>query len=125
MLSGLVAGAIVSAIGSSSGSVALVSEDWRLSVLQVTLGPVLEEVLFRGYLFAVLVWALKGVAGDPMRDRLVVMASATVFALAHCAQPGVSWLQLACIIVDRNALRLAEARFRVNCELSASVRDRS
>jgi len=97
VVSGLVAGAIVSVIGSSSGSGAVLNEDWRLAVLQVTLGPVLEEVLFRGYLFAVLVWALKSVAEDPMRDRLVVMASATVFALAHCAQPGVSWLELACI----------------------------
>lgn len=96
--SGLVAGCIVFAIGSSSGSGAVLNEDWRLAVLQVTLGPVLEEVLFRGYLFAVLVWALKSVDEDPVRDRLVVMASATVFALAHCAQPGVSWVQLACII---------------------------
>ncbi len=97
VVSGLVAGAIVSAIGSSSGSGAVLSEDWRLALLQVTLGPVLEEVLFRGYLFAVLVSALKNVVEDPLRERLVVMTSATVFALAHCAQPGVSWLQFACI----------------------------
>ena len=66
-------------------------------MLQVTLGPVLEEVVFRGYLFALLMWLFSRVADDGRRNRLVVVLAAVVFALVHLAQPGVSWLQLACI----------------------------
>ena len=38
------------------------SDNWKLIVLQVTLGPVLEEVVFRGYLFAFLMWLFERVA---------------------------------------------------------------
>ena len=34
--------------------IAFESNDWRLIVLQITLGPVLEEVVLRGYLFTLL-----------------------------------------------------------------------
>jgi membrane protease YdiL (CAAX protease family) len=61
------------------------------------LGPVLEELVFRGYVFTALGWALMRIARDPALHRLVVIPSAVVFALAHLAQPGVSWLQLGCV----------------------------
>jgi membrane protease YdiL (CAAX protease family) len=48
---GVLAGAAVFAIGSASRQGMGLSNDWRLIVLQVTLGPVLEEVVFHGYLF--------------------------------------------------------------------------
>ena len=53
--------------------------------------------MFRGYLFAFLMWLLSKVANDAGRNRLVVVFAAVVFAVVHLAQPGVSWLQLACI----------------------------
>ena len=68
-----------------------------LVVLQVTLGPVLEEVVFRGYLFTLLAWSFHRLADSGGRNRLVVVATAVAFALVHMSQPGVSWLQLACI----------------------------
>ena len=55
--SGLFAGIVIFAIGSGSGQSIILSSDWRLALLQVTLGPVLEEVVFRGYLFSLLIWA--------------------------------------------------------------------
>jgi membrane protease YdiL (CAAX protease family) len=58
---------------------------------------VLEEIVFRGYLFAFLMWLLSKAGIDAGRNRLVVVFAAVVFALVHLAQPGVSWLQLACI----------------------------
>jgi membrane protease YdiL (CAAX protease family) len=73
------------------------SNNWRLVLLQVTLGPVLEELVFRGYLFTVLARALTGIGDDLTQRRLVVGTTAVVFALSHLAQPGVSWLQLACV----------------------------
>ena len=94
--SGLVAGIVVFVIGTASGQNMRLSDNWKLIVLQVTLGPVLEEVVFRGYLFAFLIWMFTSVdkAG---RNRLAVVFTAVVFAAVHLAQPGVSWLQVACI----------------------------
>lgn len=97
MMGGVVAGTAVFEIGSASRQRMGLSSDWRLVVLQVTLGPVVEELLFRGYLFTLLVWSFRRVADDSVRSRLVVVAAAVTFALVHMSQPGVSWLQLACI----------------------------
>jgi membrane protease YdiL (CAAX protease family) len=94
---GFLAGAAVYVIGSASRRGMGLSKDWRLIVLQVTLGPVLEEVVFRGYLFTLLTWSFRRLADDGGRKRLVVMAAAVVFAVVHMSQPGTSWLQLACI----------------------------
>jgi membrane protease YdiL (CAAX protease family) len=57
---------------------------------------VLEEIVFRGYLFAFLIWLLSKAAVDAGWRRSVVVFAAVVFAAVHLAQPGVSWLQLAC-----------------------------
>jgi membrane protease YdiL (CAAX protease family) len=94
---GFLAGAAVFVIGSASRQAMGLSNDWRLIVLQVTLGPVLEEVVFRGYLFALVTWLLQGLGNDSARNRLVVMAAAITFALVHMSQPGAGWLQLMCI----------------------------
>jgi len=96
-VSGILAGIIVFAIGTVSGQNMRLGDNWQLIALQVTLGPVLEEVLFRGYLFAFLMWLLTRAAIDAGRNQLAVVSSAVFFALVHLAQPGVSWLQLACI----------------------------
>lgn len=97
IVSGFIAGVAVFGIGSTSGQSMRLADDWRLVVLQVTLGPVLEEVVFRGYLFALLRWSFSKVADDSLRNWLVVAIAAVVFALVHLVQTGVSWLQLACI----------------------------
>lgn len=94
--SGLVAGAAIYAIGSAGGQNMMLSNDWSLVLLQLTLGPVLEEVVFRGYLFALLAWSFRSLTG-PVLNWLVVITAALVFAVLHLAQPGVSWLQFACI----------------------------
>lgn len=96
-VSGTLAGGVVFVIGTSSGQNVRLSEDWKLVALQVTLGPVLEEVVFRGYLIAFLLWVMAGIANDADRNRLVVILAAAIFAGIHLTQPGVNWLQLACI----------------------------
>ena len=90
------AGMAVFVIGILSGQSMRLGDNWRLIVLQVTLGPVLEEVVFRGYLFSLLMWLLGRVAVCA-RFRLTVVSAAVIFAVVHLSQPGVSWLQLACI----------------------------
>ena len=96
-MSGVLAGLIVFVIGTLSGQNMRLGDHWKLIALQVTLGPVLEEIVFRGYLFAFLVWLLSKAANDAGQGRSVVVFAAVFFALVHLAQPGVSWLQLACI----------------------------
>jgi membrane protease YdiL (CAAX protease family) len=95
--SGILAGIIVFAIGTTSGQNMRLGDNWKLITLQVTLGPVLEEIVFRGYLFAFLMWLLSKAPHDAGRGALTVAFAAVVFAVVHLAQPGVSWLQLACI----------------------------
>ena len=96
-VSGILAGSIVFAIGTTSGQNMRLADNWELAILQMTLGPVLEEIVFRGYLFAFLMWLLSNPANDTARGPSVVVFAAVVFALVHLAQPGVNWLQLACI----------------------------
>jgi membrane protease YdiL (CAAX protease family) len=96
-VSGILAGTVVFVIGTASGQNMRLDTNWKLIALQVTLGPVLEEIVFRGYLFAFLIWLLSMVADDTVRNRLAVVFAAAIFAAVHLAQPGVSWLQLACI----------------------------
>jgi membrane protease YdiL (CAAX protease family) len=97
VVGGILAGAVVFAIGSAAKQSMGLSNNWRLVLLQVTLGPVLEEVAFRGYLFTLLMWSFRRLANDGSRNQLAVMGAAVAFALVHMSQPGVSWLQFACI----------------------------
>ena len=96
-LCGTLAGIAIFLIGTAAGQNMKLGDDWKLITLQVTLGPVLEEVVFRGYLIAFLMWMLSRVDKDAGRNRLAVVLAAVVFAAVHLAQPGVSWLQVACI----------------------------
>ena len=96
VVSGFIAGVTVFLIASLSGEGMKLSNDRKLVLLQVTLGPVLEELIFRGYIFALLLWALARLQGFRW-DRFVVPIAAVLFAVVHLAPPGVSWLQMACI----------------------------
>jgi membrane protease YdiL (CAAX protease family) len=110
--SGLIAGIVIFGIGSASGQGMIMSSNWRLVLLQVTLGPVLEEVVFRGYLFSLLIWTLHRAASEAVLNWLVVVTGAVAFALVHLAQPGVSWLQLACITITRSLYGEGSGRCR-------------
>ena len=93
---GFIAGGSVFGLVSLSGQDMKLSDDGKLILLQVTLGPVLEEILFRGYLFAVLLWIL-GRIQKTQWNALVVPVAAVMFAVVHLSGPGWSWLQVACI----------------------------
>ena len=94
--SGFVAGVIIFWIAIVSGEGMKLSDDRKLMLLQVTLGPTLEEIVFRGYLFALVLWGLARIWGRRW-DWCVVAIAAVVFGAVHLAQPGVSWVQAACI----------------------------
>jgi membrane protease YdiL (CAAX protease family) len=93
---GFIAGGVVFTLASLSAQGMRLSEDRKLILLQVTLGPVLEEILFRGYLFALLLWALTRL-GKKRWNALVVPLAALVFAVVHLSHPGANWLQMVCI----------------------------
>ena len=93
---GFIAGGVVFTLASLSAQGMRLSEDRKLILLQVTLGPVLEEILFRGYLFALLLWGI-GKARNPRWNVVVIPLGALVFAVVHLSQPGASWLQMVCI----------------------------
>ena len=79
-----------------SGSGVRLTGEGKLIVLQVTLGPVLEEIAFRGYLFAVLLWVLARVH-ERRRGPCAIIVAGLFFALVHILHPGGTWLQMACI----------------------------
>jgi membrane protease YdiL (CAAX protease family) len=92
---GSIAGGVVFALASISGQGMRLSDNIKLVLLQVTLGPVLEEIVFRGYVFALFLWAFTG--RKTRRNALVVPVGALIFAMVHLSQPGASWLQMICI----------------------------
>ena len=98
MASGFVAGVVVFTIASLGGQEVKLSDEASLVMLQVTLGPILEELVFRGYLFALLAWSFRRALNRVPANWAIVFTAAVVFALVHLAQPGVRWLQIVCIV---------------------------
>lgn len=94
---GLIAGGVVFRVATLSGQGMKLSDDVKIIVLQVTLGPILEEIVFRGYVLAFLLWSLSSVR-KARWSALAVPIAAVVFAVVHLYQPGANWLQTACVI---------------------------
>lgn len=70
--------------------------DWNKLVLIVLLGPVLEEIVCRGYMLSLLLYLGKRTAW-PFSRLAAVIAAAVIFAAAHVTNAGITWLQLSCI----------------------------
>jgi membrane protease YdiL (CAAX protease family) len=70
--------------------------DFNKAVLIVLLGPVLEEIVCRGYVLTVLLFLAKR-AALPFARLAAVIAAAVIFAAAHARNAGITWLQLGCI----------------------------
>ena len=72
--------------------------DWNKIVLAVTLGPVLEEVIFRGYLLTAsfAFWQRLCHSDSPVCP---IASVAVVFSTAHLTTPGTNPIQLGCIVL--------------------------
>jgi membrane protease YdiL (CAAX protease family) len=70
--------------------------DRNKAVLIVLLGPVLEEIVCRGYMLTLLLCLAKRAAW-PFARSVAVIAAAVIFAAAHVGNAGITWLQLGCI----------------------------
>lgn len=78
------------------------AEAWALSVLSVTLAPLMEELFFRGFLYPVLA---RGI-GVPISVFLTALA----FALLHGAQLGFAWGPVLVIFFVGLALTIVRAK---------------
>ena len=71
---------------------------WNTAVLAIALGPVLEEVIFRGYLLtAALVLTRQLSLPASVSAACSIAGTAVVFSLAHLTMAGTTPLQLCCI----------------------------
>ena len=70
---------------------------WQDAWIGITLGPLMEEVVFRGYLFGLAEWGLR--KRVPRASWIVGIAIAAVFALCHLPKAGITGLQIGIIFV--------------------------
>ncbi len=80
------------------------AEAWALSILSVTLAPLMEELFFRGFLYPVLARSI----GVP----IAVVLTAFAFALLHGAQLMFSWGPV--LVIFLVGLVLTSVRARMN-----------
>jgi membrane protease YdiL (CAAX protease family) len=70
---------------------------WQDAWIGVTLGPLMEEALFRGYLFGLAEWGLR--SRIPHAGWIAGIATAAAFALCHLPKAGITILQIGVIFV--------------------------
>ncbi len=68
---------------------------WQDAWIGITLGPLMEEAIFRGYLFGMLEWGLR--KRVPQARWIAGTAIAAVFALCHLPKAGITGLQIGVI----------------------------
>jgi membrane protease YdiL (CAAX protease family) len=98
MATGFSAGTMVVLVALLSHQPLGVDRDWNKIALAVILGPVVEEVIFRGYCMT----AALHLAREWSRTRrnwLAVGGVALIFMLSHGGRPGITTVQLCCIAV--------------------------
>ena len=95
-LVGLLAGAIIASVARLTGQPLGVESGWNKVVLAVSLGPVLEEVIFRGYLFTAALFFTGRMSGA-RSTSISIVGIAVLFSIAHLATPGITVLQFCCI----------------------------
>jgi len=97
---GLLAGVCIVAVARLSQQPLGPDIGWNKAMLAITLGPVLEEVIFRGYLFtAVLMVARHPSLSGSGSATCSTVATAVVFSIAHLTTAGTTAIQLCCILL--------------------------
>jgi membrane protease YdiL (CAAX protease family) len=96
VVAGLLAGCVIVGVAGLFDEPLGVENEWSKAVLAVSLGPVLEEVIFRGYLFTAAL-LLIGRLSPSLSPAISVVGVAVLFSIAHAATPGMTALQLGCI----------------------------
>jgi membrane protease YdiL (CAAX protease family) len=97
-LGGLVAGAAIIGVARMTNQPIGVGAGWNRAVLAIVLGPISEEVIFRGYVLTVVLWLTRRLAERPAANSSI-LGSAVLFGLAHIATRGMTGLQLCCAVL--------------------------
>ena len=97
-LAGLSAGAAIIEVARLTNQPIGVGAGWNRAVLAIVLGPISEEVIFRGYVLTVALWLTRRLAECPMA-KLSILGTAMLFGLAHIATRGMTGLQLCCAVL--------------------------
>jgi membrane protease YdiL (CAAX protease family) len=97
-LAGLVAGVAIIGVAKMTNQPIGVGAGWNRAVLAIVLGPISEEVIFRGYVLTVALWLTRRLAERPAA-KPSILCSAVLFGLAHIATRGMTGLQLCCAVM--------------------------
>jgi len=97
-LAGLAAGAAIIGVARLANQPIGVGAGWNRAVLVIALGPISEEVIFRGYVLTVALWLTRRLAECPAA-KLSILGTAVLFGLAHIATRGMTGLQLCCAVM--------------------------
>ena len=94
---GFLAGGSVVTVASFSQQRLGTESGWNKAMLAIALGPVLEEVIFRGYILTV-VHLLTQHLSPSRSAAFSIVGASIVFAIAHLTTSGTTALQLCCIV---------------------------
>jgi membrane protease YdiL (CAAX protease family) len=98
VVAGLLAGSSILAVASLSQQPLGTENGWNRAVLAIALGPVLEEVVFRGYLFTAALLLTRRMSLS-RSAAFSIIGVALVFSIAHLTTAGTTALQLCCIVL--------------------------
>jgi uncharacterized protein len=93
---GLAAGAAVLELAKLAGQPLGIQQGWNQAVLVIMVGPVIEEIIFRGYLVTLALYLTRHLS-RPVSRTTSVLCVAVLFSLAHIHNAGISILQMFCI----------------------------
>jgi len=93
---GLLAGGLIVAVASLSKQPLGTDSAWNKALLAIALGPILEEVIFRGYLLTAALLLTRRLSPSRTAASSIV-GVAIAFSFAHLATAGTTPLQLCCI----------------------------
>ena len=110
-VAGLGAGAAIVGIAHVSGQPIGAQNGWNREVLAIALGPVAEEVLFRGYVLTAVLHVLRRWR-IPCSRAIAVLCAAVVFSLAHTATRRITGLQLGCAVLTGCLYGWARMRYQ-------------
>jgi len=98
VVAGLLAGGSIVAVASISQQPLGTEKGWNKAMLAIALGPVLEEVIFRGYLFTAALLLTRRLSPSGSA-AFSIIGVALVFSIAHLTTAGTTALQLCCIVL--------------------------
>jgi len=110
-LVGVAAGGTIVAIAAVSQQPLGTEKGWNWVILAVVLGPVVEELVFRGYLMAGALLLVKFLCAAAQNAASVV-GVALVFAIAHVARTGTTVVQLCCFVLTGSLYGFLRVRYQ-------------